>query len=238
MNFGKFRTELWSWEKNLLAVGSIICWGNKKSVIWGSGFLNENQTFNGGTVLAVRGRYTDNKLKNEGYNGSSIYGDPALLLPLIIKPSKCKTTNIAIIPHWSETDFFKEKYGKTCQIIDLRTKNIKDVIEQITSCNRILSTSLHGIIVSHAYGIPALWIKHKTLDGSNFKFYDYFSSVGINEYDGLKNIDEILLSEKNILACFEENESIVLPNIDLKKIHKELLSVAPFNIEPEFENFY
>lgn len=238
LRFHKIKTILWGWEKNLLGIGSIISCGNKNSIVWGSGFINENQIFNGGIVLAVRGRYTNNKLKEEGLKGTSIYGDPALLTPLIIKPSKLKNTNIAIIPHWSETEYFIEKYSNNYKIIDLRTKNIKDVIEQITSCHRILSTSLHGIIISHAYGIPALWIKHKKLHDSNFKFYDYFSSVGIKEYEGLENIDELLSSEKNYMAYFEDYKSRALPNIELKKIQKELLSVAPFKVVSKYNNLH
>lgn len=49
--------------KNLLAIGSIISWGNKHSIVWGSGFINEQQKFKGGTIYAVRGKYTDAKLK-------------------------------------------------------------------------------------------------------------------------------------------------------------------------------
>lgn len=133
----------------------------------------------------------------------------------------------------SETDYFKEKYGDLYKVIDLRTRDIKRVIIEITSCRRILSTSLHGIIVSHAYGIPALWIRHNVLHDSNLKFYDYFSSVGIKEYEGLTNIDEILSSEQSYIECFNNNKEKELPNIDIKTIQRNLLSVAPFNIESE-----
>lgn len=233
LNFKEIRSIHFWWEKNLLGIGSILANGNKHSIVWGSGFINEDQIFKGGKIYAVRGRYTDNLLKKEGFNGNYVYGDPALLIPLFVSPSGIKDTDIAIIPHWSETDYFIKNYGEKYKIIDLRTKNIKQVIKEITSCNKILSTSLHGIIVSHAYGIPALWIKHNILHNSNFKFYDYFSSVGIKEYEGLTNIDEILSSTQNYTSCFEQNKDKSLPNINLKFIQDNLLSVAPFNISIE-----
>ena len=229
LNFKEIRSIHFWWEKNLLGIGSILANGNKHSIVWGSGFINEEQIFKGGKIYAVRGRYTDNLLKKEGFNGNYAYGDPALLIPLFVSPSDIKNTDIAIIPHWSETDYFIKNYGEKYKIIDLRTKNIK----QVTSCNKILSTSLHGIIVSHAYSIPALWIRHDILHNSNFKFYDYFSSVGIKEYEGLTNIDEILSSKQSYTSFFEQNKDKSLPNINLKFIQDNLLSVAPFNISIE-----
>lgn len=233
-NIKALKSNLFCWENNLLSVGSILAWGNKKSVIWGSGFMSENQSFNGGTICALRGKYSDIKLRNEGFQGSSVYGDPALLLPLIFLPQVVKKYEIAIIPHWSETDFFIEKFGHKYKIIDLRTVNIEEVITEITSCKKILSTSLHGLIVSHAYGIPALWIRNKKLHNSNFKFFDYFSSVDIKEYEGLLNVDEILFSKDNYNLLFDKNKDKCLPKVDLKLIQKALLYAAPFDVKNEF----
>lgn len=228
LKFDETKHIHFSWEKNLLGIGSIISWGNRHSIIWGSGFMNENEVFRGGKILAVRGKYTNNKLIKDGFSGTSIWGDPALLIPLFISPSSEKTKDIAIIPHWSEYDYFIKKYGEKYKVIDLRTKDIEHVISEITSSCRILSTSLHGIIVSHAYGIPALWIRHEKLHGSNFKFYDYFSSVGIKEYEGFTNIDEILQSQQTCISCFDLNKNRALPNVNIEMIQKKILSVSPF----------
>lgn len=229
-NVRKIKSVHFWWEKAILGIGSILGNGNRHSIVWGSGFINEKQTFKGGKIYAVRGRYTDNRLKEEGFKGTYVYGDPALLMPLIVTPSKIKSTDIAIIPHWSEADYFIEKYGKKYKIIDLRTKDIEKIILEITSCKKILSTSLHGIIISHAYGIPALWIQHTKLHDSNFKFYDYFSSVGIKEYEALINIDEIISSEQSYESCFTQHKELSLPCIDIKSIQNNLIAVAPFNI--------
>lgn len=235
--FGNIKTILFFFEKNLLGVGSIISCGNKHSVVWGSGFLKSTNIFYGGKILAVRGKYTNARLQKLGFKGCNVFGDPALLPPLLVKPSN-KKNEIAIVPHWSETDFFLKEYGDKYKIIDLRTRDVAPVISAITSCKYVLSTSLHGIIVSHAYGIPALWIKLRTLENDDIKFHDYFSSVGINIYEGFRNISEILESEYAWRNLFAENKEKALPNIDITSIQKDLLRVAPFEIVKNYKKFY
>ncbi len=234
--FNKIKTILFPFEKNLLGIGSIASCGNRHSVVWGSGFLRSKGVFRGGKVYAVRGKYTNNRLRELGFNTASVLGDPALLIPLLVRPSD-KKNGIAIIPHWSEVDFFLEKYSSQYKVIDLRTRNVEKVISEITSCRHILSTSLHGIIVSHAYGIPALWIKLKTLENDDIKFYDYFSSVGIMGYEGYRNINGILKDECSWMDLFMQNKEKSLPNIDIISIQKDLLRVAPFEILEKYKIF-
>jgi hypothetical protein len=39
------------------------------------------------------------------------------------------------------------------------------------------SSSLHGVIVSHAFGVPSIWMaSSKPLHGDGVKFDDYFAS--------------------------------------------------------------
>lgn len=78
---------LFSWEHNIIGIGSVINLGNHKSHIWGSGFMNTDQTFYGGIACAVRGEYTNNKIISMGYSGCCVFGDPALLLPLVYEPT-------------------------------------------------------------------------------------------------------------------------------------------------------
>lgn len=230
----RIRELLFPYEKNIIGIGSIIGLGNRYSLIWGSGFMSEKEKFNGGTILAVRGEYTSKKLEEMGYEKCRILGDPALLLPLCFSPIIQKKYKIGIIPHWSETDFFIERYSKDYKIVDMRTRKVEDTIKEILSCKYILSTSLHGIIISHAYGIPALWIKHRTIHADDFKFKDYFTSVHIAVYDAFENIDDILFASEHWLDLFNTNREKSLPQVSLKDIQRKLLAVAPFSIDEKF----
>lgn len=237
LQFGEIKKILFFYEKNLLGIGSVISWGNKHSIVWGSGFLTNDKCFRGGYICAVRGKYTNVRLQELGFKGTSVLGDPALLIPLLVRASS-KKTDIAIIPHWSETEFFLNEYGDRYKIIDLRTRDVEYVISEITSSRYILSTSLHGIIVSHAYGIPALWIKYNALEKDDIKFYDYFSSVDIDIYKGFNNLSKIFETEKAWKTLFKENMDKALPKVDISPIQKDLLRVAPFDIVEDYKTCY
>ena len=64
------------------------------------------------------------------------------------------------------------------------------------SCERIFSTSLHGVIVAQAYGIPVKWITFDKLPihgDERYKFYDYF--LGVNQ-----EIQEPLVLQSDVSA--------------------------------------
>lgn len=231
----RLKETLFFFEENILGVGSIISYGNKKSLIWGSGFMNNNEHIRGGKVFAVRGRLTNEKIINDGYKGCNVFGDPALLLPLIVKPVFRKKYDVAIIPHWKEYDYFQNKYGRQYKILDIRTTDVENFVEELTSCKYILSTSLHGIILSHAYNIPALWIKHGNIDTDGFKFYDYFSSVDIPSYKGIEYFNQYL-ENNNWKYLFDKFKINSMPQIDIASIQKSLLDVAPFPILDKYKN--
>ena len=50
------------------------------------------------------------------------------------------------------------------------------VVDYICSCKIILSSSLHGLIISDAYKIPNIWLNEYSLNEGTFKFKDYFQS--------------------------------------------------------------
>ena len=222
-------------EHVIFSIGSILSNSYHNSIVWGSGFMNKDEKFVGGKILALRGKYSNEKLKDMGFEGCDIFGDPALLSPIVFSKKVEKTNKIGIIPHWKDTEFFLTNYSKMYKIIDLRTTDIESVICEILSCKYILSTSLHGIIVSHAYGIPALWMEKGYIDTDGFKFNDYFRSVGISPYTAFKKYDEILSEDFNIENFFELNKECALPNVSIRDIQKSLLSVAPFKIKEKYK---
>jgi glycosyltransferase involved in cell wall biosynthesis/Tfp pilus assembly protein PilF len=163
----------------ILAAGSILQYLRKDDVVWGTGVIQRKaiRPPEGVKFLAVRGPLTRGMIEAEV---PKIYGDPAILLPLIYHPRVEKTHKIGLVPHYVDKLQVKVDGEK---LIDVRA-DWKKVIEEILACEMIVSSSLHGIIVAEAYGIPAIWAKYSDgLVGGELKFQDYFLGTGRQEQD-------------------------------------------------------
>lgn len=188
---------------NLLAVGSVIKFANKNTVVWGSGAMQMSDCLSpNADYRAVRGPLTRELVLKSGADCPEVYGDPALLLPCYYRPTTEKEYRIGIIPHYVDYDFVVSMYGNDpdVKIVNLINANIENVIDEIAECENVISSSLHGIIAAHAYGINAKWVKFSNkLIGDGTKFRDYFASVGVEmkcmefstklEYSELKALD-------------------------------------------------
>ncbi len=152
-------------------------------VILGTGFMYETMSARlpHANVLAVRGILTRQRIgKGEGV----LLGDPGLLSSRLLPERILKEFRLGIVPHYRDrTDcriqHWAERYGSDALTIDVRKKP-HDVIKDIDRCECIVSSSLHGLIVADALGIPSLWMVISQLAGGRFKFDDYYTSLDIN----------------------------------------------------------
>jgi len=225
-------------KKYIIAIGSILNWyGSKRCVVWGAGIINRKAPIKKSSFLAVRGKYSKARLKCLGYNDNVVLGDPALLLPLIYSPGVEKKFKLGIVPHHTHYEHINDCLLNIdhLKIINLNNPNIEEVINEFLSCENIVSTSLHGLIVAHAYKIDSLWfeLEDNPLTNDNVKFLDYFSSVEIPEYNPYQ-FDLINFDMQKLISLVQENSEINNINNDLKFIQKELMSKAPFVIDRKF----
>lgn len=169
-----------------ICIGSILGWyEDEKSEIWGSGFISSDSKLDVTPlrIHSVRGKLTRQKLLEQGIECPESYGDPALLMSRYYTPNIQKKYKIGIVPHFMDFDNdavndFIRRNPDSIKIQLKGYKNWTDVVDQICSCELILSSSLHGLIISDSYCIPNLWISlSDAVYGEGFKFYDYFSSV-------------------------------------------------------------
>jgi pyruvyltransferase len=165
---------------NYLVIGSILHFSDPDSVVWGAGVMDEGTDFANGmkpkSVVAVRGPKTRAHLMKHGIDCPPVYGDPALLMPRFYKPKVEKKHKVGIVRHWTDNNSCGEGY-----YIDVGM-SVFGFIDAVCSCERILSSALHGLIVADAYGIPC---EHLECGMNPFKFEDYFQSRSLVDLDRL-----------------------------------------------------
>lgn len=225
----KYIIRKYSWNvfkhEDVLCIGSIITWmTTPKSVIWGSGIVYPDRELSAKPkkVLAVRGPLTRDYLLKRGIDCPKVYGDPALLFPLYYQPSIKKKYRLGIVPH------FRDKRNKIIHrfrhdesILIINVQNIHPwhkFIDDICSCNCIISSSLHGIIIADAYSIPNQWVEFPNGESKRFAMNDYLSSVG-------RKTDSPLLLNENMSVDDIVNTII---SEDISFDVEQLLKACPF----------
>ena len=185
----------------ILAVGSIMSALRSGDLVWGAGVMRETDKFpmaKDCKFLAVRGKLSEKILGVD----VGVYGDPALLLPLIYNPVIEKKYDVGYIPHYVDKSLFEYK-----NIIDVELP-WKEFIDRVLECRSIESSSLHGLIIAEAYGIPATWkVYSNKVIGNGFKFRDYLTGTGREEqgpgeFPPIENIVEIQISLINSLKKY------------------------------------
>ncbi|WP_114700214.1 polysaccharide pyruvyl transferase family protein [Psychrobacter proteolyticus] len=171
-------------RKHALFCGSILAKSNKNSVILGAGFISKEQSLKKidyDSVIGVRGDLTAQSLL--AYDTSIEFkfkADPGLLVKEVITPRSDQYSNtglIGVIPHFIDLKVVNKilKNNPNYLIIDIK-KNYKEVCKQILKCDKVLSSSLHGLIFSDAMNVPNTWVGFSdNVKGGSFKFNDYYS---------------------------------------------------------------
>lgn len=167
-------------EPHYLTIGSILGHATPASVLWGTGSFGTEASSDmaaGNRYLAVRGPLTRARLEMFKHSCPKVYGDPALLAPRFYPRSSEPTYELGVILRWSERARMARFQVDGVKLINLKTDDIEGTLDEILSCKRIISTSLHGLILADAYGIPNSWLLAETGWGKEFKFWDYLTSV-------------------------------------------------------------
>jgi pyruvyltransferase len=76
--------------------------------------------------------------------------------------------------------------------IDILTNDYSFFIDELVASEFVISSSLHGIILSEAYGIPCVLYLPKDTNNTLFKYEDYYYSTGRYDFPVAKTIEEAL----------------------------------------------
>lgn len=210
-------------EDKYMVIGSILHHADSNTIVWGAGLITDKllPKVMPKKILAVRGPLTEKVLNYAGYKCPAVYGDPALLFPIFFPQKMVKKKKLGIVLHNDDAKFKLPRWiydDDEVDIIFLRGDEFT-ILEKITSCENIASSSLHGLIVADAYSIPSRrLILNGKLYGGNFKFDDYYSSLSLKSEKPLV-IDIATSKSEFIQAC---NKKEITVDLEL------LLSVCPF----------
>lgn len=213
-------------RKHLNCVGSNVFSSYQNTTVWGSGAGAMSELSNRTTkvlnsypfrrldVRAVRGPMTRDLLLKYGQKCPEVYGDPAILMPLIYQPETKKEFNeFLIIPQFIGEKEIREKYPDY-PMESMNTNEYKRVVDAIVHSKKVITSSLHGIILAEAYGVPTVFFK--TLK-REFKFKDYYASTGRFDIRIAESIEEAFKMEP-------------LPLPDLSALQQGLLDSFPYDL--------
>lgn len=205
-----------------MATGSMLDDDITNTIVWGCGIawahdiIREPKEFR-----AVRGPISRRRVIECGLKCPDVVGDPALLMPSLYNPQRTQEYKIGVIPHYIDLPKAVKHYGNQSDTLVINILDpIEKVIDQVVNCDKILSSSLHGLVVAQAYQKPNRWVQFSDdVIGDGTKFYDFMLSVGMNPYAPINLRDPIDIH--GIMKRVNYSDS----KIDLKR----LLDACPFN---------
>ncbi len=182
-------------SRRLFAIGSVLHNARDGETVWGSGIngkiADAEHRFRDLDVRAVRGPLTRQRLSDRGLRVPEVYGDPALMMPAFYSAESIGAPPKApfvVIPHFNEAP---EKYAVHRQRLVLPTLKPLAFVRALLGAETVVSSSLHGVILAEAYGIPAVYLDSG--NGENkFKYDDYYQGTGRARWHAGRTVEECL----------------------------------------------
>jgi hypothetical protein len=183
----------------LLVVGSIasqLCDGD---IICGIGTKTGKdvpKNKRGIRIYGLRGPLSFDAFKRSGYDVSNVrfLYDPGLLIRFYAEDlDHSKPKGVTFIPHYRERNLYRGRLISGIKYVDIDTPPMI-LAKRILESEVILTSSLHGLIFSHALERPCVLVKPKT-EEPLFKYQDYFASISASfprpiEEIGLRNLPD------------------------------------------------
>lgn len=225
----------------MLGAGSTLGWvwsrpsvetrkPDPKLGILGSGFMHPNLSVKKVdflSIYSVRG-YLSKGVLGENDNDRIRIGDPGLLTSRLYERSSNPRYRYGIIPHIAAIDrpdfHSRFEHLESKRVIDFRTSDLERIMREMSSCEIILSQSLHGLIIADSLGIPNVWIDQGPLHpGGSFKFYDYFSSIN-------RSFDRKISRRMNVDPQEIGRQAFQIESVKLRKVQESIIEA--------FEEFF
>jgi pyruvyltransferase len=170
------KSPLWvpAKESSLVTIGSILehLSPSYQGTVAGIGVANRDTRLylKDANVLALRGKLS---LVATQVRSNPLLADPGLLASDFLVEKPDKEFQIGVIAHYSDRNIL---YPANCLRINI-TDPIEEVVFNAARCKKIITSSLHGLILADSLGLPRMWKKYDRVQGRGYKFHDYASSI-------------------------------------------------------------
>lgn len=155
-------------------------WKDWTGTIVGTGRLfagRQPQDLSRARIYAVRGPLTASEFGLEAV----AYADPGLAMPVLVGPQE-EPIEVSYVPHWSDGALVDEAYEAGGHVIDVRRSSVYAIAREVAASKMVIASSLHGVIVADAYGVPAeprLARRSLEQEGGTFKWQDYHAAFDL-----------------------------------------------------------
>ena len=207
-------------RRRLFAIGSVLHNARDGDTVWGSGInakIPEHMhRFRALDVRAVRGPLTRDWLVGRGLRVPEVYGDPALLMPVLFPRDlvgAVAARDFLVVPHFNEP---VSRYAAWQDRLLLPDTRPLAFVRALLGARMVVSSSLHGVILAEAYGIPAVYLDAGNGE-SRFKYDDYYAGTGRSAWRSGRSVEECLDVGGNA-------------GFDLPALQRRLLDTFPYDL--------
>ncbi|MEM8819678.1 MAG: polysaccharide pyruvyl transferase family protein [Pseudomonadota bacterium] len=212
-------------------------------------------------LRATRGPFSA-RLLSGGDRPALPYGDPAMLLPLFYRPKRQPRYQLGVVIHLSELEDrsfearpkpqikryvvdpgAEDRVRLITMVAPPGSSGLHSKIDELLDCERIVSTSLHGIALALAYGIPCLYLSaargkpgvvdaplDATGDGAledvNARFPDLYAGLGFKRLVYWRQAKRKRTDWAALIAAIDRNCS------DESYVPEDLIEVCPPGADP------
>lgn len=211
------------------SVGSIGKFTQENSIVMGTGISRKTAELNpAATYLSVRGPRTRDRVIACGGKCPDIFGDPAILMPLLYQPKALnKKGKVALVRHFTHKSV-PVKLPENVEELNILCSTPGDIerfIDRLCSYDYVLSTAMHAFIICQAYNIPCGLVNFEGLErsvhGDGMKYFDYFEGVSLRGRKPEIISPDLMNRDLSLLVTQDEISKKVI--LDLESLFKDEL---------------
>jgi pyruvyltransferase len=203
-------------DRRLLTIGSILHLARNGDVIWGTGVNgkvpDEHHDFDTLDVRAVRGPVTQQLLLSRGIEAPAVFGDPGLLLPVVVPElrnwTRTRRHRLTIVPNFNDY----QKYDAHPDLLDPRSP-VFVCLRRLAESELVVGSSLHAIVVAESLGIPARLVSSGA--EAPLKYEDYFLGTGRQRLRTARSVEQAVKMDGEEPAIFDAGELLAAFPSDL-----------------------